>query len=66
MAGLVLLVLLLLILLVVVPVYPYSRRWGYVPTAVVLALIFLWALLVWLGAIAVIWPWGTPAPPAAA
>lgn len=44
--GLVLLVVLILVLLGSVPAYPYSRKWGYVPSGTVgLVLVILIVLL---------------------
>jgi hypothetical protein len=52
--------LLLALLVAVVPVWPYSRRWGYAPTAV--AVVVLVGLLV-LSYIGYIGPWQQAGPP---
>lgn len=57
MLGFWLLVLLVLLLLAVAPAYPYSRSWGYLPAAILALLIIFWVLLIWLGFVALVWPW---------
>jgi hypothetical protein len=52
--------LLLALLVAVVPVWPYSRRWGYTPTAV--AVLVLVGLLV-LSYVGYIGPWSQAGPP---
>jgi Protein of unknown function (DUF3309) len=60
------LILLLLIVLLVAtfPVYPYSRGWGYYPTSVLTVLLIAYLFLVWLGFVALWYPWtvAEPAP----
>lgn len=53
-------VLLLVVLIGTWPVWPYteSREWGYTPSAIAAMLLIVFFLLVWLGMIAVWWPWG--------
>lgn len=55
--GTLILLLLLILMLALVPTWPYSRRWGYYPGAIVGALLLLWILLIWFGYVAVWYPW---------
>lgn len=52
MLGVIFLVLLLLTLAVMVPVWPHSREWGYVPAAIIGALLLVWICLIWFGFVA--------------
>lgn len=53
-------VLLLVMLIGAWPAWPYAetRDWGYTPSAIAALLLVVFLLLVWLGMIAVWWPWG--------
>lgn len=51
------LLLLLLLVLALLPTWPYSREWGYVPSATAFALVVLLLILLWLGIIAMSLPW---------
>jgi hypothetical protein len=54
---------LFLLLLIAGPWWPYSRGWGYFPVVVVLVLLLFWLLLIWLGWVAVLFPWAPGPPP---
>jgi hypothetical protein len=61
--GFWLLLILLILLTAALPVYPYSRGWGYVPLAIISVFLVIWMILIWLGWLALVWPWaGTPVP----
>ncbi len=51
MLGTILLILLVLMLIGAVPVWPHSRRWGYVPGGTMSALLLIVLLLMLLGRI---------------
>lgn len=63
--GFWILVILLLVLIAALPTYPYSREWGYGPSGILVALVILWLVVIWLGAVAFWWPWAPVAAPAA-
>jgi hypothetical protein len=50
---------LVLLLILLIPAWPYSARWGYTPAGLALALIVVWGVLIWMGWIAVTWPWAS-------
>jgi hypothetical protein len=52
------LLLLVIIALASLPLFPYSRKWGYGPGAVFLALLLICMAVMWLAGI-VFWPWQT-------
>lgn len=52
--------LLAVLLIASVPVWPYSRRWGYAPTAIALLLLFGFMVLSYVGYIG---PWTQEGPP---
>ncbi len=62
MLGFFLALVLFVLLLATIPVYPYNRAWGYIPLLVTLGLLLTLALLVWLNAVLVTWPWMGPPP----
>lgn len=39
---------LILILIIVMPVFPHSRRWGYVPVSLVAVLIAIAVIVLWI------------------
>lgn len=55
-----LLLLLIALVIATVPVWPYSRRWGYVPTGVAVGIVLVFLLLTYIGYIG---PWTQPGPP---
>jgi hypothetical protein len=63
MLGFWLLILMLICLFALVPWWPYSRGWGYWPGSGVAVIIVAWVVLMWIGIIAVSWPWAQTPPP---
>ena len=61
MLGFWILVLLFVLLILAMPWWPYSRRWNYRAAGLVVAAALVWLLLIWLGWIALAWPWPSPA-----
>ena len=59
-----LLIFLVLVTLAAWPTWPYARTrgWGYYPSGAALAVFILLLLLIWLGLIAVWWPWAVVEP----
>ena len=51
---------LVVLLVAVVPAWPYSRRWGYTPTAVALLVLLGFFVLTYIGYIG---PWRQAGPP---
>ena len=56
----VLLLLLVALLVAVIPAWPYSRRWGYTPTAAALLVLLGFLVLTYIGYIG---PWEQEGPP---
>lgn len=52
--------LLLALLVAAVPVWPYSRRWGYVPVSIAILVVLVFLMLTYIGFIG---PWTQPGPP---
>ncbi len=55
--GFIVFLILFSLFVIALPSWPYSRRWGYAPAGAVAGLLLLFLFLVWLGMIAVSWPW---------
>ena len=56
----ILFLLLIALLVAIVPAWPYSRRWGYAPTAVALLVLIVFLALTYIGYIG---PWVQEGPP---
>jgi hypothetical protein len=63
MTGFWLLLILLILLTAALPIYPYSRGWGYLPLVGILALLFIWMFVIWMGWLALVWPWSPVSAP---
>jgi hypothetical protein len=61
MFGFWMLLILFVLLVAAIPVYPYSRGWGYRPGGFLLALFFIWLIVIYFGIVAFWWPWAPPA-----
>lgn len=61
MLGFWVLVILVLLVLLTIPSWPYSRRWGAGPIGILLVLLIVWLVLIYMGQIAIEYPWTTAA-----
>jgi hypothetical protein len=52
-----LLILLVALLFAALPAWPYSRSWGYFPGGILLAILILYLVLIWFGAVVLWYPW---------
>jgi hypothetical protein len=57
MVGFWVLVILFFVTIAAIPRYSYNRGWGYWPGGILLALLLLWLILLYFGAVAFYWPW---------
>ena len=57
MLGTSILIVLIVLLIATLPLYPYSRKWGYLPASILGLLLIVYVVLIGLDYITIWYPW---------